>query len=142
MRRENRRLDYLLIYKDIKKRERERVRGPGRTRLNRISNSAVPLLEALKRRQGQSIVTWGPPGGFLEALKSINVSRILAWGAFGTSKSSQNTSKEPLGSLLRTPRELLGGFLGTYWGSPGRLFVLQMLPELQNLVSNAILMQI
>ena len=43
---------------------------------------------------------------------TMNVSTIVAWGAFWTSKSSQSISKEPLGSLLRTPRELLGGFLG------------------------------
>ena len=42
----------------------------------------------------------------------MNVSTIVAWGAFWTSKSSQSISKEPLGSLLRTPRELLGDFLG------------------------------
>ena len=78
----------------------------------------------------------------MEALKPMNVSRMVAWGAFWTSKSSQSTSKEPLGSLLRTPRELLGGFLGASWGSPGRLLVLQMLPEPQNLLSTAILMQI
>ena len=45
MRREHRRLDYLRIYKDIKKRERERVRGAGRTRLNRKSNAVVNMRE-------------------------------------------------------------------------------------------------
>ena len=115
---------------------------PAQPRPTHISNSLVPLLEAVKRRQGREIVTWGPPGGFLEALKPMNVSRIVAWGASWTSKSSQSTSKEPLGSLLRAPRELLGGFLGASWGSPGRLLVLQMLPELQNLMSGAMSMQI
>ena len=42
----------------------------------------------------------------------MNVSTIVAWGALWTSKSSQSISKGPPGSLLRAPRELLGGFLG------------------------------
>ena len=81
MRREHRRLDYLPIYKDLRKRVRERVRGSDRARLTRISNSPVLLPEALKRRQGRLIVTWWPPGALLEALKTMNVLRIVAGGA-------------------------------------------------------------
>ena len=79
---------------------RERVRGPGRARLNRISNSPVPLLEARKRRQIREIVISGPPGGLLEALKTINVSRIVAWGDFWVLLGPQRAPKAPLRSLV------------------------------------------
>ena len=71
------------------------VRGSDRARLNRKFISGVPLLAALKRRQGRSIVTWGPPGDLLEALKTMNISRIVACWAFWTSRNSQSTPKEP-----------------------------------------------
>ena len=49
----------------------------------------------------------------------MNVWRIVAWGAFWTSKSSQSTSRELLGNLLRAPRELLGALLVAFWCSRG-----------------------
>ena len=47
----------------------------------------------------------------MEALETMNVSRIVAWGGLWTSKSSPSTSKEPRPSLLRPPREPLGALL-------------------------------
>ena len=86
---------------------RERVQGsdrarlnPSQPRLNRISNGLVPLLEALKRRQNRQIVTWGHPGSLLETLETMNVSRLVDWGALWDlqelPKRLQGASWEPL----------------------------------------------
>ena len=55
----------------------------------------------------------------METRKLMNVSRIVAWGAFWTSKSPQSTSKEPLEGSSGASWGLLGNFLGASWELSG-----------------------
>ena len=65
----------------------------------------------------------------------MNVSTIVAWGAFWTSKSSQSISKEPRMSPLKLLREPCDALLIELW-------CIHTPPEPQNLMRKAFSMQV
>ena len=60
-------------------------------------------------------MTWGPPGGLLEVLKTIHVSGIVAWGDFWVLLGPQRAPKAPPRILVGASWGLLGSFLGLSW---------------------------
>ena len=67
----------------------------------------------------QGVVAWEPPAAFWQALKTMHVSRMVAWAHFWVLLGPQRAPKAPPRSHVGASWKLLGRFLGLPWSPFG-----------------------